>query len=213
MSAKTEFAGFLISLLLLAAWPLDSQQIAPRPGGASLAQREGPRQGPEGRRLAFLVGAWEEKVKYPGETPEQKAEEGTGRWFARPVMGRFLQFNYEGSGPQGPYRALGMLSYDPESRNYRMFWFDDSGGIGDYRGGFVDENTLTLEHRSKVLGRDFRERISFTRISPAEIRTKIEQAWDTGEYRVYLEALAMRTGGPPQGPPRREPAPAKPPGK
>lgn len=213
MSAKTKFAGCLISLVFLAAGPLDSQQIAPRPGGALPAQRDGPRPGPEGRRLAFLVGAWEEMVKYPGETPEQKAEVGTGRWFVRPVLGRFLQFNYEGLGPQGPYHALGMLAYDREAQSYRMFWFDDSGGIGDYRGDFVDENTLTLEHRSKVEGRDFRERISFTRVSPTEIRTKIEQAWDTGEYRVYLEAQATRTGLPPQGPPRREPAPAKPPGE
>jgi hypothetical protein len=128
-------------------------------------------------------------------------------------MGRFLQINYEGTGPQGAYRALGVLAYDREMQSYRMFWFDDSGSIGDYRGNFADENTLSLEHRGRVDGRDFRERITYMRVSPTELRTKIEQAWDAGEYRVYLDAQATRTGVPPQRPVRREPPPAKPPGE
>ncbi len=150
MSARTRFVLGGISLLFLAVWPLFSQQQAPRTRGEAPAQREGQRPGPEGRRLAFLLGSWEEKVKYPGDTPEQIAEVGTGRWFARPVLGRFVQFNYEGTSPQGPYHAFGVLAFDREAQNYRMLWFDDSGGIGDYRGNFTDENTLILEHRGKV---------------------------------------------------------------
>jgi hypothetical protein len=192
------------------ALPIRAEQQEAWPGQVQ-GQQTAARPGPEVRRLAFLVGAWEEKVAYPGETPEQKNEGGTGRWFARPLMGRFLQLNYEGVSPQGPYRAFGVLTYDREALNYRMFWFDDSGGVGDYRGNFTDENTLSLEHRGKVEGRDFRERITYTRVSPTEIRTKIEQAWDAGEYRVYLDAQATRTGAPPQGPVRREPEPTRPP--
>ena len=198
----------IIAGMICLALPLSAQQQK-----SSLAPKqamEGPvRPGPERRRLAFLVGAWEEKVTYPGETPEQKNEGGSGRWIARPLLGRFLQFNYEGTGPQGAYRAFGVLTYDREAQGYRMFWFDDSGGVGDYRGNFVDENTLSLEHRGKVDGRDFRERITYTRVSPTEIHTKIEQAWDAGEYLVYLDAQAARTGAPGQGPMRRGVPPAK----
>lgn len=210
MKLRIRVLAIMIAGFMGVVLPISAQQEQ-RPLGPPQGQQGPGRLGPEGRRLAFLVGAWEEKVTYPGETPEQKSEEGTGRWFARPVMGRFLQFNYEGTGPQGPYHAFGVLAYDRETQNFRLFWFDDAGGVGDYRGNFVDGNTLSLEHRGKVEGRDFRERISFTRVSPAEIRTKIEQAWETGEYRVYLEAQATRTGGPPPGPLRREAAPAKPP--
>ncbi|MBI3663453.1 MAG: DUF1579 family protein [Acidobacteria bacterium] len=209
MVSRSILVRSVIVGLMCATLPVSAQQQEARPAGPVQGQR-GP--GPEGRRLAFLVGMWEEKVSYPAGSPEQKAEEGTGRWFARPMMGRYLQFNYEGTGSVGPYRALGVLAYDREEQNFRLFWFDDTGGVGDYRGNFVDENTLSLEHRGKVDGRDFRERISYTRVSPAEIHTKIEQAWEGGEYRVYLEAHASRTGGPPQGPLRREPAPARPPG-
>jgi hypothetical protein len=201
----TIFVGIVCLVL-----PLSAQQE--QHPVASLQGMQGPgRPGPEGRRLAFLVGAWEERVTYSGEAPEQKNEGGTGRWSARPMMGRFLQFYYEGVGPQGPYRAFGVLGYDREAQNYRLLWFDDSGGVGDYRGNFADENTLSLEHRGKVEGRDFRERITYTRVSPTEIHTKIEQAWDAGEYRVYLDAQATRTGAAGQAPMRRGAPPAKPP--
>jgi len=192
----------IIAGIICLALPLSAQQQQRTLAPLQAMQAPG-RLGPEGRRLAFLVGAWEEKVTYPGETPEQKSEGGTGRWFARPLMGRFLQLNYDGVGPQGPYRAFGVLTYDREAQNYRMFWFDDSGGVGDYRGNFADENTLSLEHRGRVDGRDFRERITYTRVSPTEIHTKIEQAWDAGEYRVFLDAQAARTGAPGQGAMRR----------
>lgn len=212
MKQRSRLLGYLVSLVLIVTWPLSAQQ-PPAQQSPAMPPTQPPGQalGPEPRHLAFLVGAWQEKVKYPAEAADQKDEEGTGRWFARPVLGRFLQFNYEGATPQGPYRALGMLTYDREAQNYRLLWFDDMGGVGDYRGNFTDQNTLSLEHHSKVEGRDFRERISFTRVSPGEVRTRIEQAWDVGAYHIYLEADATRIGPPPQGPPRAEPPLAKPP--
>jgi len=200
----------IIAGIICLAPPLNAQQQQ-RAMAPLQAMQGSNRPGPEGRRLAFLVGAWEEKVSYAGETPEQKSEGGTGRWFARPLLGRFLQLNYDGVGPQGPYRAFGVLAYDREAQNYRLLWFDDSGGVGDYRGNFADENTLSLEHRGKVDGRDFRERVTYTRVSPTEIHTKIEQAWDEGEYRIYLDAQAARTGAPGQGAMRRGAPPVKPP--
>jgi hypothetical protein len=180
-------------------------QQRPRPGALFQRQRAAGQSGPEGRRLAFLLGAWEEKVTYPGETREQGAKEGTGRWFARPILERYIQLNYQGTGPEGPYRAFGVLGFDRETQSYRLWWFDEQGGVGDYRGNFVDENTLSVEHSGKVEGRDFRERISYIRVSPAQIRTKIEQAWENGEYKVYMEAVASRTAAGRFGPQAQRP--------
>jgi len=201
--------------LLCAVVPAGAQQQGPLRTGPPQAQRKAPLQWPnlEGRRLAFLLGVWEEKVSYAAASGEEKSEEGTGRWFARPALGRYIQFNYEGSGPLGNYRALGMLTFDRDALSFRMWWFDSEGGVGDYRGNFVDENTLTLEHRGKTEGRDFRERISYTRVSPMQVRTKIEQAWDSGEYKVYLEAVATRIGDRPPTGPGAVPQPQRPPGE
>jgi hypothetical protein len=177
------------------------QDARPQQPAAGQQMPQNPRIGPELRRLAFFLGVWEEKVTYPGA--EEK--NGTGRWVGRPALGNFLMINYEGSGPEGNYRALGMLGWDREEQTYRLWWFDDGGGVGEYRGSFAGENALTLEHHGKVDGRDFRERITYTRSAPGELRTKIEQAWGTAEYKTYLDAVATRTGDTPPGPPGKRP--------
>lgn len=175
---------------------------APLPPGF-LAQR-GPLY--ELRRLAFMVGQWEEEVNYAGE-----GQMGRGRWMVRPVAGLYLTIYYEGEGPQGNYRALGILTYDKKESAYRMWWFDDAGGIGEYRGDWTSDDTLTLEHQAKQDGRDFRERISYTRAGQDAVRTKIEQAWDGAAFTPFLEASAKKTGPLPPaagfGPPKRPAAP------
>lgn len=193
-----QFTLFLSALLLaVPAYgqnPPKAQEPTPRPP-------RGP-QRPEHFRLAFLVGQWEEEITYPGR--EAGADKGHGRWLARPELGLYLTFRYAGSGPEGEYRAMGVLTWDAEAQVYRMWWFDDAGGVGEYRGNFRDENTLVLEHRGKVEGRDFHERISYTRLGPGEVRTRIEQACGDEEFKPYLEATARRTG---EGPGRPGTAP------
>ena len=82
------------------------------------------------------------------------------------------------------------MTWDREAQIYRLWWFDDAAGIGEYRGSFADANTLVLEHSGKVEGKAFRERIRYIRVSPTELRTKIEQAWQNGEFTTHLEAVA-----------------------
>lgn len=165
--------------------------VAERPAQAAPKAQRGQA---ESRPLAFLVGAWEEEITYPGR--EVGADRGRGRWFARPEMGRYLLFRYEGSGPEGEYRAMGMLTRDAATQRYRLWWFDDSGNVGEYTGEFRDDNTLVLEYRGLVDGRPFRERISYQRAAGGRVQTTIEQAYGDEEYRVYLEATAKRIEGP-----------------
>ena len=183
-------AFFVIAANVEAQAPQNPPAQQPPPASPQGPQMpQNPRVGPEHRRLAMFLGVWDEKVTYPGESEK----DGSGRWFARPALGMYAMMNYEGEGPQGRYRAIGLITWDREELAYRMWWFDDAGGVGEYRGNFTDEKTLMLEHRGKVDGRDFRERITYTRVSPTELNTKIEQAWGSGEYKTYLEASASRT--------------------
>ncbi|HWQ02902.1 MAG TPA: DUF1579 family protein [Candidatus Nitrosotenuis sp.] len=210
-TAKFGLQNFLVAATILFVATAAQTQQEPRPQQPTQQPQQlpppglqNPRGGPEVRRLSYFLGVWEEKVNYPG----QAESEGRGQWFARPAMGLHVVFQYNGSGPQGDYRAMGVLAWDREAQQYRMLWFDDAGGIGDYRGNFTDPNTLVLEHRGKVDGREFRERITYTRVSPTQIKTKIEQAWESGEYKIYLEATANRTADqppPPGQPPAKRP--------
>ena len=174
---------FLCLLLLAAVGAAAQEPRPPRPG-------KGPGPLPELRRLAFLMGQWEEEITYAGREPG--AEKGRGRWTARPAMGRFLMFNYEGLGSEGRYAAHGVLNYHAESQTYGLWWFDSEGGSAEYRGKLADDGALVLEHRGTADGKPFRERITYAPVSPAEVRTKIEQAYGDDEYKIYLEAIARR---------------------
>jgi hypothetical protein len=103
---------------------------------------------------------------------------------------------------------MGVLTWDDTARIYRMWWFDDSGTVGEYRGAFRDENTLVLEYQGKQDGQDFRERLSYSRLGPGQLSTKIEQAQGSSDFAPYLEATARRMHA---GAARSGPAPQLPP--
>ena len=195
----------LAGVALLAGFAIKTgaQQPTPPPQQPPV-QRPNPLTTRQHLRLAFLAGQWEEQITYANAKPGEGSF--SGRWRARPSLGLYLQIDYEGAGPNGPYRAFGVLTYDRETQMYRMWWFDDAAGVGEYKGDFTDENTLTLEHTGTVEGRAFRERIRYTRVAPNEVRTQVDQAWGTAPYEPYLEAVARRMppgqGGPALRPPR-----------
>jgi len=195
---RRDFLSLVVVLILLADTGMTARAQAP-----ALGPQGNPQVQPEFRRLAFLLGQWQEEIMYAGQ--EAGADKGRGRWLARPEMGLCLVVRYEGSGPEGDYRAMGVLTWDQEAKAYRMWWFDDGGGIGEYRGDFRDDGSLALEHHGKSNGQDFRERITYARVAPGEVRTKIEQSYGGEEYKVYLEAVAHRVEGQrrPGGPPKR----------
>ncbi len=192
------------------AIPLESQnstQAAP-PGKAPGVVQGNPRLAnplatDKHRRLLFLAGEWEEKITYADAKPGE--EESTARWRANPVMGLYLNIQYGSGGPRGSYRAFGVLTYDKDQERYRLWWFDDAAGIGEYSGDFTDLNSLVLEHNGKVEGKAFRERMRYVRVSQDEVQTFIEQSWENGPFKPYAQAVAHRTAatGAPPRPPQR----------
>ncbi len=166
-----------------------------RPPAQAPGQGDNPLTTDQHRRLAFLAGQWEEEITYADARNNQL--QGQGRWVARPAMGLYLQIQYQSNGPMGPYRAFGVMTYDREEQVYRLWWFDNAAAVGEYHGKFTDENTLVFEHTGKVEDKVFRERLSYTRVSPTEVRTRIEQAWGTEGFKPYLQAVAHRTGDAP----------------
>jgi hypothetical protein len=192
------------------------------PPGAAGQQQKKPAPNPfaasEDERLAAWAGAWQENVRYSGDTEDQPS--GSGKWMARPFYGLFLVINYTGKGPEGGYAAHGVMAYDHEEKIYKLWWFDDSGNIGQYSGSWKDDNTLVFELKKTVGGRAFRERMTYTRISADEIHTRVEQAWGNEPYKFYMAAAAHRVETPEpaaagekqQNPPARQRPPQRPPG-
>jgi len=216
MSART---GRLIlqGMILLAAitWLAAIALAAPAPqaggGGAGQGQSQGqgggglaqqvqrtqqpsPFAGGEDERLGVWTGTWEENVRFAGDTEDKPS--GTGKWTARAFYGLYVVINYEMKGPDGTYRAHAVMSFDHGAKTYRLWWFDDGANIDEYTGAWKDENTLVFELKRTTEGKSFRQRLTYSRASQDEIHTRIDQAFGTEPYKLYLESAAHRVAMP-----------------
>ncbi len=195
----------LAALTWLAAVALaepQSQQAQSGQGRQSVAQvaaelqakrtaEASPFAGAEDQRLAIWTGTWEETVRFAGD-PEDKPS-GTGKWKATPFYGLYVVINYELKGPEGRYHAHGVMAFDHEAKAYHLWWFDDGANISDYTGTWKDDTTLVFELKRTSSGKIFRERITYTKPSDDEVQSKIEQAFGTEPFKLYLEASAHRS--------------------
>ena len=79
--------------------------------------------------LKRIEGTWKAKTKFwmgPGTDPQ----ESEGTMTAKLIMGdRFLQSNYEGDTPWGPFSGMAVDGYDRISKQYTGFWMDSMGTI------------------------------------------------------------------------------------
>ena len=200
LAALTWFAA--LALAAPAALPAQGGAEQQRPGvgasgGAQQSQRTpqpSPFAGPEDERLSVWTGAWEETVRFAGD-PENKPS-GTGRWRAMPFYGLYVVINYESKGPQGPYHAHGVMAFDHEAKTYHLWWFDDGANINEYTGAWKDDTTLVFELKRTSGGKVFRERITYAKPSEDEVHSKIEQAFGTEPFKLYLESSAHRVAMP-----------------
>jgi uncharacterized protein DUF1579 len=179
---------------------------------AQRAQQSSPFAGPEDQRLAMWTGAWEESVRFAGD-PEDKPS-GTGKWLARPFWGLYVVINYELKGPDGNYHAHAVMAFDHDAKTYRLWWYDDGANIDEYSGAWKDDNTLAFELKRTSGGKIFRERLTYSRVSEDEVHTRIEQAFGTEPFKLYLESVAHRVAMPEaQGNQQQQQQRRRPPGR
>ena len=154
------------------------------------APQPSPFAGPEDEKLGIWTGNWEETVRFAGDAEDKPS--GTGRWRAAPFYGLYVVINYELKGPEGPYHAHGVMAFDHEAKAYHLWWFDDGANINEYTGAWKDDTTIVFELKRTNGGKVFRERITYTKPGDDEIHVKIEQAFGTEPFKLYLESSAHR---------------------
>jgi hypothetical protein len=177
--------------------PVQGQGQGQGAGGGQQAQKPpqpSPFAGPEDERLAVWAGAWEETVRFAGDAEDKPS--GTGKWQARVFYGLFVVINYGMKGPEGNYNAHGIMVFDHELKTYRLWWFDDGANINEYTGKWKDDNTLVFELKRTSQGKVFRERLTYSHVSEDELHTRIDQAFGTEPFKLYLEAVAHRVALP-----------------
>lgn len=114
-------------------------------------QFEMPRPGPEHEVLAKLAGKWSgpETMMPSPWSPER--QERRGSIDARVLEGFFVVSDYvQKAGDDVTFRGHGVYSFDPQAKEYRMYWFDSMGGAGAVASGRYEGNRLTFLNRSPM---------------------------------------------------------------
>ena len=110
-----------------------------------------PKPGVEHDNLAKLAGNWAgEETMFPSPwSPEKQQRFGSTR--ARVLDGFFVISEYEQrAGDQVTFRGHGVYSWDPEAKEYLMYWFDSMGGAGGVARGRLEGNQLTFQNTSPM---------------------------------------------------------------
>src|SRR5262249_10179274 len=105
--------------------------------------------GPEHKVLEPLVGTFSAKVKLymdPTKPPVESEGTMTRQWI---FDGRYLQEDFEGTFEKKPFKGRGIVTYDPQKKQYVGMWFDSMSLSIMVMHGSYDAKTKTLTNTTE----------------------------------------------------------------
>ncbi len=161
---------------------------------AAFAQEAGPpKPGPEHAKLGYFVGEWSSDGKM-NESPfgpgGPMMSNDTCEWFE----GKFaVVCHYDGKGPMGPMKGLGILSYNPMEKVYTYYGVDNSGQtMVTVPRGTVAGDTWTYNDESKMGDMTMKTRYVIKELSKDAYSFKWEMQGDSGTWSTVAEGKVSR---------------------
>jgi len=156
----------------------------------SLAQAppEGPKPGPEHKKLECLVGIWktESEIKANEFVPAGKSV--TTETYTWGPGG----FSLEVDRPEGPIpRAKGIMAYDSHAKVYTEFYVNGAGLQGTAT-GTVGGNTWTFMMEDIWMGQAIKGRSTITIQSASRFTSKYEMLDANGRYVTITEGTSTK---------------------
>lgn len=161
--------------------------------GAQVARAQAPRPGPEHKRLGYFVGKWnadgEIKPGPMGPGGKMKSSD-TCEWFE----GQFSVIcRYDGSGPMGPSKGLGILGYNTEEKVYTYYGVDNTNmAMGSVPKGTVQGDTWTYTDESMMGGQKVKSRVTLKELSPTQYTFRMEFQGPDGKWAPAMESKNTR---------------------
>ncbi len=175
-----------------------SASLAVAAAGVGLtAQAQAPqpaKPGAEQKRLEHFVGTWTaEGTVEPGPMgPGGKVtSRETCEWFEG---GFAVVCRAEGTGPMGPMKSLGIMSYSPEEKVYTYYGVENSPmAMTSIPKGTVQGDTWTFHDESTMGGQTMKYRVMLKELSPSEHTFLMEMQSPDGKWVKVMESKATKT--------------------
>jgi hypothetical protein len=179
MTQRKIMAAFVLVVLVAGA-----MAMAQAPAGP-------PKPGPEHKRLGVFVGKWSgtgDMKPSPFGPAGKMTWTETCEWFS----GNFaIVCHSDGSGPMGPSKELGVMSYNAEEKTYVYFGIGSTGWV-DTSKGAVQGKTWIWTGEGKVGGKLVKSRMILTEQSNDSYTFKMETSTAGGPWAVAMEGKSTR---------------------
>ena len=157
--------------------------------GLQLAAAQAPKPGPEHQRLGYFVGKWnaEGEMKPGPMGPGGKMKSAdTCEWFE----GKYSVIcRYEGSGPMGPSKGIGILGYSPEEKVYTYYGIDNSNmTMASVPRGTIKGDTWTYADEGTMGGKKYKSRVIIKELSPTEYTFRMDMQGPDGKWTPMMES-------------------------
>ncbi len=162
---------------------------------AALAHEGGmpPKPGPEHAKLGFFVGTWasegmmNESPFGPGGkmTSTDKCE-----WFDKKFA---VVCNYEGTGPAGVMKGIGIISYSPMEKIYTYYGLGNDGmAMTTVPRGTLEGGTWTFLDETKMGDQTMKTRYVIKELSPTSYTWQMESEGQGGVWSTILKGKSTK---------------------
>ena len=155
---------------------------------AAAQASQAPKPGPEHARLAYFVGKWraEGDVKPGPMGPGGKmTSNDTCEWFEGKLS---VLCRYDGTGPMGPSKGLGIMGYSTEEKVYTYYAVDNMMAMSSVPKGTVRGDTWTYTDEATFGGTKVKSRVTLKELSPTSHTFKLEIQGPDGKWMPMVES-------------------------
>ena len=160
----------------------------------AFAQMQKQVHGEEHDKLNFLAGEWNTLDKV-SPNPYGPGSESTGKIsYHWEMENLWLVLDYNGEiEPMGVVISHGLMSYDPESKEYVLCMFGNFNAyVGVYRGDWEDANTLVLTGKIEYEGMTYHERFKWVKAEDGAFHLFVQMSMDGQNYQTMVESIHSR---------------------
>ena len=158
------------------AKPAEKPPVGAKTAEPTKATTDMPKPAPEIERLLQqLQGRWATEEKHEPSEMLPKGGTGTGHEAIRPGPGKMSVIaEYSSQGPMGEFAGIGLITWDPGARVYRIHWTDNTNPSVTVMTGKWEGKDLVFTGSDMMMGKKMFTRHAFTELTPNKFAYTID---------------------------------------
>jgi len=134
-------------------------------------------------KFGFLLGDWNLESRIPkSKFSDAETDTGVGS-FKKILNDKYVLFEY--SAETGG-AAKGIFAWDDKIKQYRYWWFENSGSFSQATCNFVNEKTLAMNWLDSLFVQ------TFVKETSNRVVLKMQHPADNGGYELVLEVILTK---------------------